>query len=167
MGKKGCAEKYNFPRCPHYSLEEIWRVSMRLEGKRIAGNSNLWIFAPNAIRAMADRAGYTAIIERAGAYIMCDTCPCIAEIAPAGTKVFATDSPKQAHHMHSIMGLPAWYGSTEDCIDAALGALVSHVPAMTDFDVDPLSVIETGDWVKVDADSGTVEIEKKGGRRAE
>lgn len=42
-----------------------------------------------------------------------------------------------------------------------MGALVSHVPAMTDFDIDPLSVIEDGDWVKVDADNGIVEVTKK------
>lgn len=43
----------------------------------------------------------------------------------------------------------------------ALGAVVMRVPALTDFDRDPLSIIENGDWVKVDADRGTVEITKK------
>jgi predicted aconitase with swiveling domain len=43
----------------------------------------------------------------------------------------------------------------------ALGAVVTRVPAMTDFDQDPLTVIETGDWVKVDADRGVVEVTKK------
>ena len=43
----------------------------------------------------------------------------------------------------------------------ALGAGVTHAPAMTDFDRDPLEVIETGDWVKVDADRGVVEVTKK------
>ena len=43
----------------------------------------------------------------------------------------------------------------------ALGAVVTRAPAMTDFDRDPLEVIETGDWVKVDADRGVVEITKK------
>ena len=43
----------------------------------------------------------------------------------------------------------------------ALGAVVTHAPAVTDFDRDPLDVIETGDWVKVDADRGIVEITKK------
>jgi predicted aconitase with swiveling domain len=33
----------------------------------------------------------------------------------------------------------------------ALGAVVTHAPAMTAFDRDPLEVIESGDWVKVDA----------------
>jgi predicted aconitase with swiveling domain len=42
-----------------------------------------------------------------------------------------------------------------------MGAIVSHVPAMTDFDVDPLSVIEDGDHVSVDADSGVVCVVKK------
>lgn len=43
----------------------------------------------------------------------------------------------------------------------ALGAVVTHAPALTEFDRDPLQVIETGDWVRVDADSGIVEITKK------
>jgi len=42
----------------------------------------------------------------------------------------------------------------------ALGAVVMRVPSVTDFDVDPLTVIETGDWVKVDADRGIVEVTK-------
>jgi predicted aconitase with swiveling domain len=43
----------------------------------------------------------------------------------------------------------------------ALGAVVTHAPAMTDFDRDPLELIATGDWVKVDADRGIVEITKR------
>jgi predicted aconitase with swiveling domain len=43
----------------------------------------------------------------------------------------------------------------------ALGAVVTHAPAMTDFDQDPLMVIKTGDWVKVDADRGIVEVTPK------
>ena len=45
----------------------------------------------------------------------------------------------------------------------ALGAVVMHTPSVTDLDQDPLDVIETGDWVKVDGDRGIVEI-TKGGR---
>lgn len=43
----------------------------------------------------------------------------------------------------------------------ALGAVVTHVPAVTDFDQDPLGIIETGDWVRVDADNGIVEVTKR------
>ena len=44
---------------------------------------------------------------------------------------------------------------------AALGAVVLRTPTMTDFDVDPLSVIETGDRVRIDADAGEVHVWKK------
>ena len=46
---------------------------------------------------------------------------------------------------------------------AALGAVVLRVPSMTDFDIDPLDNIETGDWVRIDADNETVSV-WKGGR---
>ena len=42
----------------------------------------------------------------------------------------------------------------------ALGAVVMRVPAVTELDRDPLEVIETGDWVRVDGDAGTVEVRK-------
>jgi predicted aconitase with swiveling domain len=44
----------------------------------------------------------------------------------------------------------------------ALGAVVMRIPSVTELDRDPLDVIETGDWVKVDADAGTVEVFKGG-----
>jgi hypothetical protein len=34
-------------------------------------------------------------------------------------------------------------------------------PSITDLDRDPLDVIETGDWVVVDADNGVVEVFKQ------
>jgi predicted aconitase with swiveling domain len=40
-------------------------------------------------------------------------------------------------------------------------ALRMQVPAMTDFDQDPTEVIETGDYVIVNADEGIVEVRKK------
>ena len=43
----------------------------------------------------------------------------------------------------------------------ALGAVVAHAPSVTDFDQDPLQVIQNGDWVRVDGDKGIVEVTKK------
>jgi predicted aconitase with swiveling domain len=43
----------------------------------------------------------------------------------------------------------------------ALGAVVMRVPSVTDLDQDPLSIIETGDWVVVNGDAGTVEVRKQ------
>lgn len=49
----------------------------------------------------------------------------------------------------------------------ALGAVVMRIPTLTDLDGDPFALIETGDWVRVDADNGRVEIWKGAGRRGE
>lgn len=42
----------------------------------------------------------------------------------------------------------------------ALGAVVMRVPSVTDLDRDPLEIVATGDWVRVDGDRGRVEITK-------
>jgi uncharacterized protein len=46
----------------------------------------------------------------------------------------------------------------------ALGLVVTRAPALSDFDRDPLSVIETGDWVEIDADQGIVKVTKQAER---
>ncbi len=43
----------------------------------------------------------------------------------------------------------------------AAAILVADIPAVDQLDRDPLEVIETGDYVKVDADQGVVEVIKK------
>lgn len=43
----------------------------------------------------------------------------------------------------------------------ALGAVVTHSPAVTDLDQDPLTAIETGDWVEIEADHGIVKVTKR------
>jgi uncharacterized protein len=44
---------------------------------------------------------------------------------------------------------------------AALGAVVLRVPTLTELDRDPLECIETGDWVEVDGDGGTLSVWKR------
>jgi predicted aconitase with swiveling domain len=43
----------------------------------------------------------------------------------------------------------------------ALGCVVMRIPAVTELDRNPLEVIKTGDWVRVDGDAGTVEITRR------
>src|SRR5690606_871964 len=44
---------------------------------------------------------------------------------------------------------------------SALGAVVTRVPAVTDFDQDPVEVIRTGDLVTVDGDRGIVIVHNR------
>jgi predicted aconitase with swiveling domain len=65
-------------------------------------------------------------------------------------------------HMARINGVaPVAQLFTRMTTKVALGAVVARAPAMTDFDQDPFAIIETGDWVKVDADAGVVEVTKR------
>ncbi len=105
--------------CPHYTIEQIWEAAELIEGRKVHANSALWIFTPWAIKALADRNGYTRTIEAAGGKIMTDSCSAMSRAVPEGTKVVALDSAKQAHYLPAILGVQAWFGTTAQCIDAA------------------------------------------------
>lgn len=106
--------------CPHAAIEQIREICALLDGKRISTNSNLWIFTSRAVRAIADREGLTRIIRDAGGYLLTDTCSAIGQALPPDTRVAALDSAKQVHYLPAIMGIQAWFGTTRDCINAAL-----------------------------------------------
>ena len=106
--------------CPHASLDQVAQLAYLLEGRRLADGVQLWVMTPRALRAMADRNGYTRTITRAGGHVLTDSCPAMSRAAPPGTKVFATDSAKQAHYLPAILGIEAWFGTLEECVDAAL-----------------------------------------------
>jgi predicted aconitase len=104
--------------CPHASIEQLWEIARLLDGKKI--QANLWIFTSRSVKAIADTNGYTKAIEAAGGHLMTDTCSAIGRIVPKGTKVVALDSAKQSHYLPAIMGIEAWFGTTDDCINAAI-----------------------------------------------
>jgi len=106
--------------CPHYSLEQIELVCGLLDGKVISDSCRLWIFTSRAVRRVAEANGYGRIIRNAGGVLLSDTCSAIGQFVPPGTKVAALDSAKQTHYLPAIMGIEAWFGSTADCVDAAI-----------------------------------------------
>ena len=106
--------------CPHDSIEQVWQATRLLQGKRLHPNTELWIHTPRALRELADRSGYTKIVEEAGGHILSDSCPAISRLMPKGTNVVATDSAKQAHYLPAITGVQTWFGSLEDCVQAAV-----------------------------------------------
>lgn len=65
-------------------------------------------------------------------------------------------------HLARVMGkAPAAMLFNQMTTKVALGAVVTRCPTMTGFDRDPLEAIQSGDWVRVDADAGTVTITRK------
>jgi hypothetical protein len=104
--------------CPHASIEQFRDVARMLDGKRI--KTHLWMFTSRAVKTVADMSGFTRQIEDAGGLVMTDTCSAIARAVPQGTKVVALDSAKQTHYLPARAPVEAWFGSTEECIHAAL-----------------------------------------------
>jgi predicted aconitase len=106
--------------CPHDSIEQVWLAAKLLEGRKLHPDTALWVHTPRAIKEIADRNGYTKMINDAGGRVMADTCPAISRVLPRGAKVTATDSAKQAHYLPAITGVQTWFGSLEDCVASAI-----------------------------------------------
>jgi len=106
--------------CPHAALEQLREIAGLLDGKRLSENCKLWVFTSRAIKVEAEASGYVGVIRAAGGVVLTDTCSSIAQAVPPGTKVVALDSAKQTHYLPAIMGIQAWFGTTADCINAAL-----------------------------------------------
>ncbi len=106
--------------CPHAALEQIEEAARLLEGRRVSANSALWIFTSRHEKERAAARGLIDVITRAGGVVMTDTCSAFAQAIPPGTRVAALDSAKQAHYLPAIMNIQAWFGSTRDCINAAI-----------------------------------------------
>ena len=56
---------------------------------------------------------------------------------------------------------PAAFIYRKGCNLTVFAAMIAKIPTVTDFDLDPLEVIETGDYVIVNGDEGIVEVIKK------
>jgi predicted aconitase len=106
--------------CPHAALEQLQEAARLLDGKQVSANCHLWLFTSRAVKSQASETGIIRTLSDAGAVLLTDTCSAFAQALPPGTKVAALDSAKQAHYLPAILGVQAWFGSTADCINAAL-----------------------------------------------
>jgi predicted aconitase len=81
--------------CPHLTLREIQRVADLLQGRKVT--KEFWITTSRPIKDMADRMGYTAVIEKAGAKFATDTC-CVVAPIKGRFNALATDSAKACYY---------------------------------------------------------------------
>jgi len=107
--------------CPHYNIEELRKVAEYLEGKRC--KTPVWVMTNPLTFKAAEMMSLKDTIEKAGAVLLSGTC-CgllMGEMPPSG--VMATDAAKQDYYITGIVypkRLEVWYGTTEDCIEAAI-----------------------------------------------
>ena len=84
--------------CPHLSIKEIARIAELLEGKQVT--KEFWITTARPTKEIADRMGYTEVIEAAGAKFAADTCCVVAPIKGRFSGL-ATDSAKACYYAYA------------------------------------------------------------------
>jgi hypothetical protein len=110
--------------CPHTSISEIGEIALGLKDKKVNPRVELWVLTALPMRALAERCGYTKIIEAAGGKFVIDTCPILSPMAEVAKKknysALVTNSAKLAHYAPGQWALPTYYGNLKSCLNAAI-----------------------------------------------
>ena len=104
--------------CPHCSIKEIAEIAELVEGKTVAENTEFWVATSRTAKQLADKRGYSAIIERAGGKFACDTCMAVAPLK-GRFKSLATTSAKGCFYSRQNKMLTKM-GSLQECVEAAV-----------------------------------------------
>ncbi len=104
--------------CPHASIKEIAQIADLLKGKKISSETEFWVATSRPAKQLADKRGYTKIIETAGGKFACDTCMAVAPLK-GRFRAIATTSAKGCYYSrHNLMLTKL--GSLEECIAAGV-----------------------------------------------
>jgi predicted aconitase len=104
--------------CPHCSINEIAKVAELLEGKKVAEGTEFWVATSRTAKQLADKRGYTEVIEATGGKFACDTCMAVAPLK-GRFKSLATTSAKGCYYSRQN-GMKTKMGSIEECVQAAV-----------------------------------------------
>jgi len=104
--------------CPHASLEELQQIAAIVGNRQL--KTPLWIASSAIVREAAREVGITQALERAGARVLADTCMVVAPLEEMGFKYIATNSAKAATYLPSHQNALVYFGTTDQCIQAAI-----------------------------------------------
>ena len=105
---------------PHASLRECLRLAELMEGKMARDGMQVYVTTSRAVKEILARTGALATIEAFGTSVVADTCIAVAPLVRPGARVLMTNSGKYAHYGPGIIGVESIYGSTEECVLAAI-----------------------------------------------
>ena len=103
--------------CPHASIHEIAKIAKLLEGKKV--KKEFWITTARPTKKIADEAGYSKIIEDAGAKFAADTC-CVVAPIKGRFKGIMVDSAKACYYGRAKNKFKVKIGSMEQCVEEAI-----------------------------------------------
>ncbi len=104
--------------CPHCSIKEIAEIAELIEGKNVADGTELWVATSRTAKQLADKRGYTQVIEAAGGKFACDTCMAVAPLK-GRFKALATTSAKGCFYSRQNL-MKTKMGSLKECIETAV-----------------------------------------------
>jgi len=104
--------------CPHASLEDLARVVELLDGRR--AKIPFWVSAAQPVREQAEAQGLLAKLSACGVELVADTCMVVAPLKDMGLRTLATNAGKAAFYLPSHHGIGVYYGTTEQCVEAAV-----------------------------------------------
>jgi hypothetical protein len=102
--------------CPHASISEIEKIAGLLKGKKV--KKEFWITTARPIKKIADEAGYSKIIEDAGAKFAADTC-CVVAPIKGRFKGMLVDSAKACYYGRASNKFKVRIGTVEECVEEA------------------------------------------------
>ncbi len=103
--------------CPHASIHEIANLAKLLEGKNV--KKEFWITTARPTKRIADEAGYSKIIEDAGAKFAADTC-CVVAPIKGRFKGIMVDSAKACYYGRAKNKFKVKIGTIEQCVEEAI-----------------------------------------------
>ena len=104
--------------CPHASIKEIAEIANLLKNRKISPNTEFWVATSRPMKQLADKRGYTRIIEEAGGKFACDTCMAVAPLKGRFRTVATTSAKGCYYSRHNNMLTKM--GSLEECINAGV-----------------------------------------------
>jgi predicted aconitase len=104
--------------CPHCSIKEIQEIADLIKGKKVKKDTELWVATSRTAKQLADKRGYTAVIEAAGGKFACDTCMAVAPLK-GRFKALATTSAKGCFYSRQNL-MKTKMGSMKECVEAAV-----------------------------------------------
>lgn len=104
--------------CPHCSIKEVAEVARLLKNRSVSSNTEFWVTTSRLMKQLADKRGYTEIIENAGGKFACDTCMAVAPLKGRFRSIATTSAKGCYYSRHNDMKTKL--GSLEECIEAAV-----------------------------------------------
>ena len=95
--------------CPHASIKEIATIADLLKGRKVAAGIELWVATSRSMKQLADKRGYTEVIEKAGGKFACDTCMAVAPLKGR----FRTVATTSAKGCSPMIQTPSWDACAE------------------------------------------------------